>query len=87
MNQKTFNRQITKHLQMQIQIYLYICKRGFCNYTVCFDGIAEEEATWIAAKSPMDLDNVKRLFSNNKYADVVGQVCVLDWLCDYISSF
>lgn len=30
------------------------------------------EAAWIAKKSDMDLDTVKRLFSNNKYEDVIG---------------
>ena len=34
--------------------------------------LSEEEAKWIAAKSTMDLDTVKRTFSNNKYEDVAA---------------
>jgi elongation factor 1-gamma len=35
--------------------------------------LSEEETAWIAKKSPMDLENVKRLFSNNKFEDIINQ--------------
>jgi len=35
--------------------------------------LSPEEEAWISRKSEMDMDNVKRLFSNNKYQDVAAE--------------
>jgi len=35
--------------------------------------LSDEETAWLAKKSPMDFEVVKRLFSNNKYDDIIAQ--------------
>jgi len=52
--------------------------------------LSEEETAWLAQKSPMELENVKRFLSNNKFADAQAQFWTdFDfkvysvWECDY----